>query len=120
MLLQIFSNRVIDAIVERRPQNMQELLAVRGIYPEKADQYGAGILKCCQMCAGGSGDWGGAGDESAVRRSRSGRPMRGLAGDSGRPSFYSEPASLQRQPQWTSGGGLDVGMELLQDLPGFL
>jgi superfamily II DNA helicase RecQ len=46
---QIFGDRTLQAIVEDRPGNTEELLDIEGIGPAKAEKFGAAI---CRICSG--------------------------------------------------------------------
>lgn len=45
----IFTNKVLDEIVAKRPSNMPALLAIQGFGHTKGQQYGTSIIRICQQ-----------------------------------------------------------------------
>jgi superfamily II DNA helicase RecQ len=44
----VFSDRTLRALVQTRPTTLEELLAIEGIGPAKAEAFGHGILQICR------------------------------------------------------------------------
>jgi RecQ family ATP-dependent DNA helicase len=51
----VFSDRTLRAIVQARPTNLSDLLAVEGIGPAKAETFGHGILQICRSTSPAQG-----------------------------------------------------------------